>query len=119
MLYMTDYSETLQKTIQSRTHLYIDELDKNWKNAKPILEKTSQGETILSIMGFEVMSDYQRPYMKKLAEVVTRQGGNILNIGYGLGILDKEIEKYRDTRKLQQHYVIELNKYIARQARAR
>jgi cystathionine beta-lyase/cystathionine gamma-synthase len=117
MLYMTDNFQTLQKTIQSRKHLYINGLDEIWKNAKPVLEKTSRGETILRIMGFEVMSDYKRPYMEKLAEVVTRQGGNILNIGYGLGILDKEIEKYRNTRKLQQHYVIELNKHIAEQAR--
>lgn len=117
-LHMTDSILELEPTIESRRNLYPPDLKDKWKTATPnIIKSADKKETILEIMGHEVMSSYQLPYMKKLADIVTQNGGDILNVGYGLGILDDEIEKLRKKHKLNEHYVIEFNEGIAKQAR--
>lgn len=115
-LYMTDNIDEINKTILERETLYPDDLEKKWETIKPTIKETKDKEHILRIMGHEVMSDYQIPYMKKLADIVTQQGGDILNVGYGLGLIDTEIERYRKERKINKHVVIELNKHLANEA---
>lgn len=115
--YMVDDTSSLQETFESRKSLYPTNLKQKWKIAKPLMVRTEEGETLLKILDHEVMSTYQLPYMKKLAEIATRKGGNILSVGYGLGLLDTEIENLRKNRKIESHTVIELNHHIAEQAR--
>jgi guanidinoacetate N-methyltransferase len=116
-LYMTDDTSQIESTIKSRQKLYPKDLENKWRNLVPKYEKTPEGEDLLIIEGHEVMASYETEYMHKLADIVTKNGGDIINVGYGLGIIDKEIETYRKKRKLGKHYVIELNKYIAEKAR--
>jgi guanidinoacetate N-methyltransferase len=116
LLYMTDNPHFLHETRANRQGLYLKDLKKTWKNSKPQKTTTAEGEVILEVLGHEVMSTYQLPYMKKLADIVTQNGGDILNVGYGLGIIDREIEAYRKTRKLGVHTVIEINKHLVREA---
>ncbi len=116
-LYMTDYPEVLDATTASRRNLYTPDFRRQFIVATPDIEKTKEGETVMRVMGHEVMSTYQIPYMQTLAEIVTRNGGDILNVGYGLGLLDEEIEKYRRKRKIGNHYVVEINAHIAAEAR--
>jgi guanidinoacetate N-methyltransferase len=116
-IYMVDDVLELRATFDARKDLFSRHLRENWKAAKPDYVRTKGGETILRILGHEVMSDYPLPYMKGMAEVVTRKGGNVLNIGYGLGLLDRAIEEFRETRGLCDHYVVELNRYLAGDAR--
>ncbi len=115
-LFMTDDANSLKKTTSSRKHLYKEDLNGKWSKLKPTV-KGKASNRILEIAGHEVMSDFELPYMKKLAEIVTRNGGDILNVGYGLGLIDKEIENLRTQRKVKKHYVVELNESIAKEAR--
>lgn len=41
-----------------------------------------------------VMVDFERPLMEKSAEILCRKGGNILNVGFGCGIIDNAIQKH-------------------------
>jgi guanidinoacetate N-methyltransferase len=116
-LYMTDNLSEIKHSINKRKTLYTYDLKQKWASTKPEVIKTYDNETILKLLGHEVMSDYQLPYMKKLADIVTQNGGDILNVGYGLGIIDKEIEAFRKKRKLNKHTVIELNEKLAANAR--
>ena len=116
-IYMTDQLEQLQETLESRKHLFTRDLKVKWKEAKPQVLNMNDGEQVMKILKHEVMSTYQLPYMQKLADIVTQNGGNILNVGYGLGLVDTEIEKFRKERKIERHYVIENNKHIASEAR--
>ena len=45
--------------------------------------KASGGK--LNIMDHPVVDDWDEPYMAKLASVATRNGGIVLEIGFGLG----------------------------------
>ena len=43
-------------------------------------------DRILDETGAEVMMSWEKPMMKKHAEIVTENGGDILEIGFGMGI---------------------------------
>ena len=126
-VYMTDDLNVLRETRASRSALFPPDLREQWREAVP---ETRTGpwivqphwpcafrETIMYILGHEAMSNYQRRYMETMAEIATRQGGDILEVGYGLGIATAAIEKRRRKRKIQTHYVIELNRHLAEVAR--
>ncbi len=117
-LYMTDDVASLSTSLDSRKILYTEDLRDAWRQALPSLETTEDGERIMHILGHEAMSSYAAPYMKRLGDIVTRNGGHILNIGYGLGILDTVIESYRASRNIQDHIIIEINTHLAKEAQA-
>jgi protein-L-isoaspartate O-methyltransferase len=61
-----------------------------------------------------VMMDWEDPIMAAHAQYVAENGGNILEIGYGLGISANHIQSYRPTS----HTIIEIHPEIASQARS-
>jgi protein arginine N-methyltransferase 2 len=75
-------------------------------NDKPYIQQrltyTDDGR-LLDEYGNAVMMEWERPIMKKSAEVVCRKGGRILNVGFGMGIIDSYIEKY----DIEEHWIIE------------
>lgn len=50
-----------------------------------------------------VMMDWEKPIMKRSAEKIVQQGATVLNIGFGLGIIDTYIQQ----RKPARHYIVE------------
>lgn len=72
---------------------------KKWLNRPARLTKNS-----LSIDRFQVMQRWEEPYMAKLASIVTKNGGRILEVGFGMGISAKYIQK---SNKIQSHIIIE------------
>jgi hypothetical protein len=53
--------------------------------------------------GSYVMVQFERPLMEKVAGIICRRGGHILNIGYGCGFVDNAIE----THKIEWHTIVE------------
>lgn len=60
-----------------------------------------------------VMMDWEDPIMYASAQYVAENGGNILEIGYGMGISANYIQSFRPTS----HTVVEIHPEIASQAR--
>ena len=60
------------------------------------------------------MQAWERPYMKSLAEIATSKGGNILEVGYGMGISAGFIQK---SKKIKTHTVIECHPLIIQSAK--
>ena len=67
-----------------------------------ILTYTEDGR-LMDETGQAVMMEWERPIMEQAAQVITRNGGRVLNVGFGMGIIDTEIEKYPMT----EHWIIE------------
>ena len=67
-----------------------------------ILTYTEDGR-LMDETGQAVMMEWERPIMEQAAQVITRNGGRVLNVGFGMGIIDTEIEKYPIT----EHWIIE------------
>ena len=81
-----------------------------WRTAEA--ERT---EHSLQILGHPVMEDWEWPYMKKLAEIATRKGGCILEVGFGMGISAGYI---CENPAVTKHIIIEANLDVADMARA-
>ncbi len=58
---------------------------------------------LLDESGNAVMMEWERPIMEKSAEIVCRNGGRVLNVGFGMGIIDSEIQKHL----VDEHWIIE------------
>lgn len=55
-----------------------------------------------------VMMEWERPLMKRHAEIVCRNGGNILEIGFGMGISADYIQSF----DIRSHTIVEVNPQI-------
>lgn len=73
---------------------------KRWFDQKALLSDEK-----LVIEGHPVMERWETPYMKAFAELVTRNGGRILECGFGLGISAHAIQSYSP----EEHIIIEAN----------
>jgi hypothetical protein len=73
---------------------------KPYKDQK--LTYSSDGR-LLDEYGNAVMMEWERPIMKKSAEVICRNGGKVLNVGFGMGIIDSYIQE----QNITEHWIIE------------
>lgn len=83
---------------------------KNWQSWAT--ESATYDEHTLRIAGHPVMEDWELNYMQDLARVATSKGGNILELGYGLGLSSKAIQSH----DIKNHYVIECNIDVIKKA---
>jgi hypothetical protein len=60
-------------------------------------------DAILDKSGLNIMMDWEDPLMKEAASVICVNGGDILNVGFGMGIIDTYIESYNP----RTHWIIE------------
>ena len=65
-------------------------------------------EHTLTIEGHPVMEDWETGYMRDLAEIATRSGGTILEVGFGMGISATHIQ----SRYIREHIIIEANRHV-------
>lgn len=68
----------------------------------------------LTIEGHPVMEDWESGYMRDLAEIATRSGGTILEVGFGLGIA----AGYIQSQDIHEHLIIEANRQVYEHALA-
>jgi len=73
---------------------------------KPYIDRsltyTDDGR-LLDENGAAIMMDWEEPIMEKSAEIICRNGGRVLNVGFGMGFIDTHIEKQIVT----EHWIIE------------
>lgn len=81
---------------------------KEWLKSKARFTKQS-----LLIKNYQAIQRWEIPYMKNLALVVTSKGGRILEIGFGLGLSAKYIQK---SKKFKKHIVIEAHSEVVKYA---
>ena len=73
---------------------------------KPYIQqklKYTKDNRLIDEYGKSIMMDWEYPIMKKSAEVICQNGGRVLNIGFGLGLIDSEIQKH----PIDEHWIIE------------
>ena len=64
---------------------------------------------LLDYKGNSVMMDWEDDIMKDAAALICRDGGKILNIGFGLGLIDNYIQSYNP----EEHWIIEAHPQVA------
>lgn len=63
--------------------------------------------------GFEVMMEWERPIMERSAEIVCHNRGDVLNVGFGMAIIDTAIQQQGATS----HTIIEAHEQVMEKAR--
>ncbi len=101
---MSEYIDT-RKT---RIRLGFPEDVKSWVESPALYDEHS-----LRINGHPVMEDWEVSYMQKLAEIATKYPGQILEIGYGMGLSARAIQD----RHPETHWIIECNRDVLKKAR--
>ena len=66
---------------------------------------TFLNDKILDEEGREIMMDWETNLMQEHAKIVTENGGNILEIGFGMGICSNFIQE----ANINTHTIIEIN----------
>ena len=69
-------------------------------------------DEILLPDGFEVMMEWERPIMERSAEIVCHNHGDVLNVGFGMAIIDTAIQKQGITT----HTIIEAHPQVIERA---
>jgi guanidinoacetate N-methyltransferase len=105
MSFMTGFTaeDPRVQTLASRMHIGFIDDPAEWKAAEAVF-----GDGSLEILGHPVMEDWETPYMRDLAAIATRNGGTILEIGFGMGISANFIQK----QDISEHIVIEANQDV-------
>ena len=69
---------------------------------------TYENSNLYNSRGHAVMMDWEKDWMNKSAEIVCRNGGDILNIGHGLGLIDSYIQDHNP----KSHTIIEIHSEV-------
>ncbi|MGF7234531.1 MAG: class I SAM-dependent methyltransferase [Frankia sp.] len=91
----------------------LDQSVGNGSDRPPIAESIDGAEPIrtddsLIVSGQQVMQEWESPLMRTLADLVTRPGGSVLEIGFGLGISAGFVQEIGPRR----HTIVEANPQI-------
>ena len=79
------------------TNYFIVYPNKEYHNEK--LTYTKQGD-LLDSKGLPVMMEWERDIMEHDAGIICKNGGDILNVGFGLGIIDNYIQSHFSVSEL-------------------
>lgn len=85
------------------------DLDASWATAEPQV-----ADGTLLVAGQQVMQDWEQPLMQRLADIVAASGGDVLEIGFGLGISAGLLQ----AAGVRSHTIVELNRQVAATAEA-
>jgi guanidinoacetate N-methyltransferase len=102
---MSKQNVNSKRTVQSRVDIGFPTKGK-WV-ASPA-EYTSDS---LRIAGHPVMEAWEQNYMEMLADIATKNGGQVLEVGYGMGISAKAIQALD---RVSSHVVIEAHPGVAK-----
>jgi hypothetical protein len=78
-----------------------------------VTDLTFTDQEILLPDGFEVMMEWERPIMERSAEIVTHNHGDVLNVGFGMAIIDTAIQK----QGIATHTIIEAHPQVFERAK--
>ncbi|GJM16814.1 MAG: hypothetical protein DHS20C13_21410 [Thermodesulfobacteriota bacterium] len=79
------------------------QIEDNWDKSK-----AEFNDSQLVIEGQQVMQDWERPLMKAMAEIVTEAHGDVLEVGFGMGISSTFIQEFG----VKSHTIIECNEEV-------
>lgn len=112
--YSIDFVNAIDAVADPRLARAFPKFKEEWRDATGLV-KIEDGITTLEIFGFQVMQSWEAPLMQEMAAAVTEPQGNILEVGFGLGICADYVQR----RSPAKHVIVEANRDVAALVRAR
>jgi len=97
------WTDVRSLTYQERLKIGFNEVKLKWQNAKAHFT-----DSALQICGHPVMEDWEKDYMKLLADIATTNHGVVLEVGFGLGLSAGYIQQ----NQIDKHIIMEANKGV-------
>lgn len=91
----------------------MDEVDGRTLRARWLESAVHYSSDRLEIKGFQVMQRWEEDYMAALAGIATRNGGRVLEVGFGMGISASYIQRHEGVTS---HVVIECHPDVVQHA---
>lgn len=92
--------------------MHLDAASKHWVPGAPALPLHDRSQQQLS--DDNIMEDWQKPLMQAMAEVVTETHGDVLEVGFGLGVS----ATYIQALGVKSHTIIECNDSVVQRFHA-
>ncbi len=89
-----------RKTLEERRTIGFDAVKDRWKTAEASFDDSTP-----TILGHPVMERWEDDYMRELARIAAREGGRILEVGFGMGISARHIQ----SQTIDEHWIVEAN----------
>jgi guanidinoacetate N-methyltransferase len=105
---------TLEETVEDLVHLdrvskrFVDGSKRSAITEKWAKSQAKYDDQQLIIDGQQVMQEWERPYMEAMADVVTETHGDVLEVGFGMGIS----ASYILAKGVKSYTVIEANEEV-------
>lgn len=103
----TKWNDSRDETFNERAKIGFTNLKETWNVATAQFTEES-----LTICGHPVMESWEADYMKELARIATMLGGQVLEVGYGLGLSANYIQQ----QPIEEHIIIEANAEVLKKA---
>ncbi len=104
-----DDADPRSATLQERLDIGFEEIRERWKSVEPEFDHDT-----LTILGHPVMERWEDDYMRTLAMIAGRNKGRVLEIGFGMGISARHLQK----EAIDEHWIIEANAGVLEAAKA-
>jgi guanidinoacetate N-methyltransferase len=99
------FNDIRDTTFKTRKDIGFSERE-SWREAT-----ASFDDHTLKIQGHPVMEDWEDSYMRELADIAASGGGIVLEVGYGMGISARYIQRHQ----VSEHLIIEANMDVFRE----
>ena len=96
-------------TFRERLVIGFDGVKERWKNAAAEFDRDA-----LTILGHPVMERWEDGYMQALAKIAARNGGRVLEVGFGMGISAGHLQR----EAIAEHWIVEANAGVLEAGRA-
>lgn len=100
--------------LDSLSKRFVDGSERQFMVEEWAQSQAQYDDSQLIIDGQQVMQDWERPYMEAMARIVTESHGNVLEVGFGMGIS----ASYIQAMGVKSHTIIECNQEVIKEFEA-
>jgi type IV protein arginine methyltransferase len=86
---LLDWAATCEQLLSAQPQVHLEEESLDYLGQSV----SYQGGNLMDANGEAVMMEWEKPLMLAHANLICQSGGDVLNVGFGLGLVDEAIQQ--------------------------